>query len=323
MNISLLFLCFLIFLKGFSYASLVIVGGGPAGLTAAIYAGRFNLSPIVIEGTPLDEMPDYFVDNYPGFPEGIDRHELIERLRTHATLAGATFKKGFLVKGDFTAPPFQLMLSTEETLECEALILATGRSKNTLGVQGEKELFGKGVANCAFCEAPIYEGKDVIVIGNGPEALEQVSLLSDWAQSITLITQDPDLKAGAQYKNHKKVTYLLNTSILAIDDLTQGKVTGVWVEETPKNKRFIPCSGVFVALGSSPNTKFLEGVIPLDDQGYIKTEANRLQTLVPGVFAAGDVADPFLHQLILAAASGAKAAIESRTYLKTLCTSSY
>lgn len=295
--------------------SLVIIGGGPAGLSAAIWAARFNLNPLLIEGTS-EEYPPFLVENYPGFPGGIDRHELIDRLKQQAQEAGARLQVGWVKKITPDSSGFQIDLGGEKPLVTQAVIVATGRSKRKLGLDGESELLGKGIGTCAWCEGPLFKGKEVIVAGGGEEALEQAALLSIWAKNVTLLVPEATFSASPEKiqraLSRPNITVLYNSRITALSSNQNGWLNGVLTDSDPT---FIPAQGLFVALGIVPNSHLLDGIVPLNEAGYILTHETANQTALPGLFAAGDVVDPIYQQLIFAAASGCHAALQAKEYL--------
>jgi thioredoxin reductase (NADPH) len=270
---------------------------------------------LLIEGSS-EEYPPFLVENYPGFPGGIDRHELIDRLKQQAREAGATLQVGWVKKITPEGGCFQIDLGEEKPLMTRAVIIATGRSKRKLGLEKEADLLGKGIGTCAWCEGPLFKGKQVVVAGGGEEALEQASLLSIWATSVTLLVPENTLTASPdriqRTLSRPNITVYYNIRITGLSEGQNGWLNGVF---TDNESTFIPAQGLFVALGVTPNSRLLSGIVPLDEEGYILTQGKENQTLLPGLFAAGDVVDPIYQQLIFAAASGCHAALQAKEYL--------
>ncbi len=300
--------------------NLVIIGGGIAGLTAAVYAGRADLSPLVIEGAaPGGQLAlTTEVENFPGFPEGIQGPELVARVRKQAEKFGARFMSGnatsFEANKDGT---FTIGLG-EEKIVAKAAVIATGADARTLGLESEKKYFGKGVSTCATCDAFFFKGKKVTVIGGGDSACEEALTLSKFADKVTIIHRRDSFRASKimqerVFKNPKIDVVWDSAVVEVLGDGT--KVTGVKVKNLKTGEeKAIECDGMFLAIGHIPNTKIFEGVLELDEKGYLKAD-ERMRTNVPGAFAAGDVFDYYFQQAVTAAASGCKAAMEAEKYL--------
>ena len=306
---------------------LIIVGSGPAGFTAALYAARANLEPLVItgyeEGGQL--MTTTAVENFPGFPEGIQGPELMENMKKQAARFGTQFINADVDEVDFSNRPFRLKAG-ETWYEAEAVILATGASAKWLGLDSESRLRGYGVSSCATCDGFFFKGGKIVVVGGGDSAMEEALYLANLAASVTVIHRRDQLRASRIMQeralNHPKISFVWNTTIDEIlgDQEVKGvKLRNVQTGETSE----MDCDAVFVAIGHSPNTKFLQNAVELDEQGYIKIYPG-MRTSVEGVFVAGDAQDRVYRQAITAAADGCKAALEAERWLsnQTLETSS-
>jgi thioredoxin reductase (NADPH) len=305
---------------------LIILGTGCAGLTAAIYAGRANLSPLVIEGIlPGGQLTTTSeVENFPGFPEGIDGYELMQRLRKQAARFGARFVSDNITKADLSDKEKKL-IGSSGTYSSQALIIATGAAPKLTGIPGEKEMYGgKGVTTCATCDGAFYRDMEVVVIGGGDSACEEALFLTHFASKITLIHRRDTLRASKimveRTVNHPKIKMLWNhvPKIILPDD--KGMVTGIEVEDVNTHaKQTIACKGIFVAIGHTPSTEAFKGILPMDDQGYLISEKpSQVKMNIPGVFTAGDCADHIYRQAITAAGMGCQAAIDSERWLAAL-----
>ncbi|PZN13284.1 MAG: thioredoxin-disulfide reductase [Bacillota bacterium] len=297
---------------------LLIIGSGPAGLTAAIYAARANLEPVVVAGWEAGGqlMLTTEVENFPGFPEGILGPELIDRMRKQAERAGATFVDGDVTAVDFQKRPFRVQVG-ERQLEADAVIIATGASAKWLGVPGEKKLMGRGVSSCATCDGAFFRDQDVVVVGGGDTAMEEALYLARMCRSVTVIHRRDRLRASKVMQQrafaNDKISFIWDSVVEEI--LGEEKVEGVRIRNVKTGEtRQLACAAVFVAIGHKPNTEFLRGQLELDEKGYIVADGPR--TSVPGVFVAGDVRDHRYRQAITAAAEGCKAAMEAAWYLE-------
>lgn len=300
---------------------LVIIGGGPAGYTAAIYAARANLNPIIIEGAqPGGQLTTTTsVENYPGFPEAVDGTELMEKMRKQAERCGTRLTSGEVTAVDFKRAPFVLTLDSGEALQALTVIIATGASAQYLGLESEQKLLGRGVSGCATCDGVLYRDKPVAVVGGGDTAMEDALFLTRFAAQVTVIHRRTEFRASRimaeRVRQHPKITILWDTIVNEVLDIRQGEVTGLRLKNVKTGAlTVLPVAGVFIAIGHKPNTKAFAGQVAMDDNGYIITEHTR--TSVPGVFAAGDVQDRFYRQAVTAAATGCMAAIEVEHYLK-------
>jgi thioredoxin reductase (NADPH) len=299
----------------------IILGSGPAGLTAAIYSARANLFPLVIDGSQpggqLTITTD--VENFPGFPKGIMGPQLIQDMRAQAERFGTQFLHGQVTRVELKAQPFRVTVDDEDILETKTLIIATGASANLLGLPSESRLMGHGVSTCATCDGFFFRGKEIAVVGGGDSAVEEATFLTKFATKVTLIHRRDALRASKIMQDramkNEKIAFQWNS--IPEEILGDSLVTGVRVRNVQTNQtEEIPLSGVFVAIGHTPNTWLFKGQIDMDEQGYIRAQPYRSITNIPGVFAAGDVQDSYYRQAITAAGSGCMAAIDAERYLE-------
>lgn len=300
--------------------ALIILGTGIAGCTAAIYAARANLSPLVISG-PEDGGQLTLttgVENFPGFPDGVQGPELVQLARKQAERFGARFLTDIATSFEQTSHGFELTFSSGQKLQTQALIIATGASARWLGVPGEEQYKGRGVTTCATCDGFFFRGKEVIVIGGGDSAMEEATFLTKFATKVTVIHRRSALRASKimqeRAQQNPKINFLFDAAVAEILG-DRKKVTGVRLKhvETEKETEF-RCDGVFLAIGHVPNTTLFAGKIDLDELGYIVAD-KWMHTNMPGVFAAGDVADKRFRQAITAAGMGCMAAMEAEKWL--------
>jgi thioredoxin reductase (NADPH) len=305
---------------------LLIIGSGPAGYTAAIYAGRANLSPVLVEGMqPGGQLTTTTeVENFPGFPEGIDANELMDNMRAQAERFGCKFILSTVERTDFSASPYRLWLDDGSEIEADSVIIATGASAKYLGLSDEQKYMGMGVSACATCDGFFYRKKVVAVVGGGDTACEEANYLSGLASKVYLIVRKPFLRASQimqdRVLNNEKIEVLFETNTLGLygEDGVEGARL-IYKKGEPEAKTFdLPIDGFFLAIGHRPNSEVFRPWIETDETGYIKTIPGTPRTSLPGIFAAGDVADPHYRQAIIAAGSGAQAAMEAEKYLSTL-----
>ncbi|MEI2396119.1 thioredoxin-disulfide reductase [Paenibacillus phytohabitans] len=302
----------------------IIVGTGPAGLTAAIYLARANLSPLVIEGPqPGGQLTTTTeIENFPGFPEGILGPDLMDNMRKQAERFGAQFVTGWVNSVELGERPFKLNVEGMGTLVTDTLIISTGATAKYLGIPGEQDNIGRGVSTCATCDGFFFRGKEIVVVGGGDSALEEAGFLTRFASKVTLVHRREELRASKimqdRVRDNAKVTWGLNRTPVEVVAGDKG-VTGLKVinNETGEEE-FIEASGVFVAVGHHPNTSFLGGQITTDANGYIVSNPGTSETNIPGVFACGDVQDTRYRQAITAAGSGCMAAMDAEKYIESL-----
>ena len=302
----------------------LIIGSGPAGYTAAIYAGRANLSPVLYEGLQpggqLTTTTD--VENFPGYPEGISGPQLMEDLRKQASRFGADLRYGVATSADLSQRPYKITIDEEKVIEAETLIIATGAAAKYLGLEDEKKYAGMGVSACATCDGFFYRKKTVAVVGGGDTACEEASYLASLALKVYLIVRKPFLRASKimqeRVMNNEKIEVLFEHNAVGL--YGENGVEGVHLVKRmgqPDEERYDRAiDGFFLAIGHEPNSKIFKPYLDTDEVGYILTEPGTPRTKLPGVFAAGDVADPHYRQAITAAASGCKAAIEAERFLQ-------
>ena len=300
---------------------LLIIGGGPAGLSAAIYASREGFNPLVIAGMNAGGqlLLTSVVENFPGFPDGVDGPVIIDLMRKQAEKFGTRFVDQNVTKVDFSKHPF--WVSTEDAeYEADSVIIATGANAKWLGLKSEKGLIGKGVSSCATCDGPFFRNKDVIVVGGGDTAMEDSLFLTKFVNSVTIVHRREGLRASKimqeRVRSNPKIKFIWDTVVDEV--LGEEKVTGVKLKNLKTGEtNEMKADGLFVAIGYSPNTSMFEGQVALDEQGYIEAD-EEVKTNIEGIFVAGDVADKVFRQAATASGSGVKAALLAREYLLNL-----
>jgi thioredoxin reductase (NADPH) len=303
----------------------IIIGSGPAGLTAAIYAARANLNPLVIEGLDAGGqlMLTTMVENWPGYRDGIMGPDLIAELRLQATRFGSQIITGNVDNVDISSAAIKVQLG-ETVYESRSLIISTGASARLLGLPSELKLMGHGVSTCATCDGFFFKERPIVVVGGGDSAMEEALFLTKFASHVTVVHRRDILRASKIMQdkalNHPKISFEWSTEISEIRDVEAGKVTSVTLRRIDSGlSKVLPVDGVFVAIGHNPNTSLFTGQLALDEQNYIRTKNGSL-TSRPGVFACGDVQDPVYRQAVTAAGSGCMAAIDAERYLESLPT---
>jgi thioredoxin reductase (NADPH) len=306
-----------------SVENVVIIGTGCAGLTAAIYTGRANLNPLVLEGSlPGGQLTTTSeVENFPGFPHGIDGYQLMQNLREQATRFGTRFEQAMVSSVDFTAMPRKLICG-DRTILAKSVIIATGASPRMTGIPGEKELYGgKGVTTCATCDGAFYKKMDVAVIGGGDSAAEEALFLTRFASKVYLVHRRDTLRASKimadRATTHEKIQCVWDSVPVAVEGVKEGSVSGLKIKHVKTGaESTLPVKGIFVAIGHLPNTKAFAPPLEVDENGYFKpAPGSQIQTNVPGVYVAGDCADHVYRQAITAAGMGCAAAIEAERWL--------
>lgn len=307
--------------------NVVIIGSGPAGLTAAIYAARANLKPLLIEGAIVGGIPGgqlmitTTVENYPGFPDGITGPDLMAKWRAQAARFGTEIVTADVDRVDFEQKPFRLWCGTDE-YRAQAVIIATGAKAKWLGLESEHELENRGVSACATCDGYFFRDQDVSVVGGGDTAMEEALYLAGLCRSVTLIHRRKDFRASKimveRAQRHPKIKFLLDTVVTEVLDVAKNTVTGLRLKNLVNGEEHLhPTQGLFVAIGHEPNTQIFRGILEMDENGYLKTKPGTTRTNIEGVFAAGDVQDHVYRQAVTAAGSGCMAAIESERWLAT------
>lgn len=301
--------------------NVIIIGSGPAGWTAAVYAARADLKPILFEGPqPGGQLTTTTeVENFPGFPQGILGPELMAKMREQAARFGTEIISENVTAVDFSAHPFKVTAG-DKVYEAKTVIISTGATARRLGLESEKALYGKGVSACATCDGFFFRGKTVAIVGGGDSAMEEANFLTRFASKVYLIHRRDAFRASKVMQDrtfaNPKIEVVWNTSVDEILGVDVGHVTGVRFKDTVTGAtRELPLDGVFAAIGHEPTTALFKGVLDLDEKNYVKTKPGTTQTNIPGVFAAGDVQDAKYRQAISAAGTGCMAALEAEKFL--------
>lgn len=304
-----------------AHHKVVIIGSGPAGLTAAIYASRANLAPLCIEGWQAGGqlMITNDVENYPGFPKGITGPELMKEFRDQAVRFGTAMVTSDVTKIDFSARPFKAWVE-DDLYTGDSIIISTGATARYLDIPSEEPLKGRGVSACAVCDGAFFKGEDVIVVGGGDTAMEEANYLTGMCKSVTLVHRRHEFRASKIMQdrvfNNPKIKVVWDSAIDEIRDIKAGKVTSAVVKNLKNGEKTeIAVGAVFVAIGHEPNTTLFRGVLDLHDNGYLKTKPGTTQTSIEGVFASGDVQDFVWRQAVTAAGTGCMAALEAERWL--------
>jgi len=302
-----------------NHVKMLILGSGPAGLSAALYAARAELAPVLLTGSQLGGQAalTYTIENYPGFPEGVGGAQLGELFQKQAEHFGTRVEFDTANKVDLSARPFKVETDAGE-YEADTLVVTTGADPVHLNVPGEDTLLGRGVSYCATCDGAFFKDKKVVVVGGGDSALEETLFLTRYATSIAIIHRRDELRAGAilqkRAKDHPKISFIRNTVVTEI--LGTGKVESVRLKNTQTGEQSIfETDGIFIFIGHTPNTQLFAGQLKMDARGYIEADM-QMQTSVPGVFAAGEAADPHFRQVVTSAGMGAAAAIQATRFLE-------
>lgn len=311
-----------------NYYKVIIIGTGPAGLTAALYTARANLSPLVFEGTqPGGQlMITTEIENFPGFENGISGPELMDIMRKQAQRFGAKSVFRTVVKVDFSKPPYSVFSDDNVEYKADTVIIATGASAKYLGLESEREYMSYGVSACATCDGFFFRNQRVVVVGGGDTAMEEANYLTRHASEVAIIHRRDEFRASKimveRAKQNPKIKFILNSiveEILGKEENNKKAVTGVRLKNVKTGETFVhECEGVFIAIGHKPNTEIFKDWLDLDEVGYIITQPKSTKTKVPGVFACGDAQDSYYRQAITAAGTGCMAAIDAERYLATL-----
>ena len=304
----------------------LIIGSGPAGYTAALYAGRANLNPVLYCGLQAGGQltTTTVVENFPGYPDGVDANQMMMELRQQAERFGADVRDGIVTDVDLSRKPYTVTIDNGDRLTCDTLIIATGASAKYLGLNDEKKYSGQGVSACATCDGFFYRKKVVAVVGGGDTACEEASYLAGLCEKVYMIVRKPFLRASdimqRRVKENAKIEILFETNTLGLygENGVEGAHLVYRKGEADEKRYDLPIDGFFLAIGHKPNTDLFRGKLDMDATGYIKVEGDTPRTSAEGVFAAGDCADPTYRQAVVAAGSGCKAALEAERYLQDM-----
>jgi thioredoxin reductase (NADPH) len=297
----------------------IVIGSGPAGYTAALYAARAQLAPVVFEGTTFGGalMTTTEVENYPGFREGILGPELMDQMREQALRFGADLRMEDVESVSLDGPVKSVTTAEGETLQARAVILAMGAAARYLHVPGEQELLGRGVSSCATCDGFFFRDQDIAVIGGGDSAMEEATFLTKFARSVTIVHRRDEFRASKimldRARANDKITFVTNSVVVAVEGDTA--VTGLRLRDADGTESTLPVTGVFVAIGHDPRSELVRGAVDLDPEGYVRVEGNTTHTSLGGVFAAGDLVDHTYRQAVTAAGTGCSAAIDAERWL--------
>jgi len=301
----------------------LIIGSGPAGYTAAIYAARADLKPVVIQGLQpggqLTTTTD--VDNYPGYAEGVTGPEMMEDFKKQAERFGTDTRWGMVTKVDLSQRPFKIEIDEQKNVLAETIIIATGASAKWLGIEDEKRLNGYGVSACATCDGFFYKGKDVVVVGAGDTAAEEATYLAKMCNKVTILVRRDEMRASKAMQHrvfntpNLEVMYNHETKSINGEEGPKGVESVTAVNNITGEETIVPCSGFFVAIGHTPNSAIFKGQLEMDENGYLLIEAGTSKTAIPGVFAAGDIADHVYRQAVTSAGTGCMAALDAERFL--------
>jgi len=301
----------------------LIIGSGPAGYTAAIYAARANLEPLVLAGQQpggqLTITTD--VENYPGFPDGVQGPEMMELFKKQAERFGTEVRFNSAMKGDLSQRPFKTWTDTDELIESETVIISTGASALYLGLENEAKLQGRGVSACATCDGFFFKNKDVYVVGGGDTACEEASFLTKFASKVSMVVRRDVMRASQimqeRVEANPKIQILWKQNVTDVHGVDEGKVTGLELTHSDTGeKQKVAADGLFLGIGHKPNTDIFKGQLKMDESGYLVTEPGKTATEIPGVYACGDCQDHYYRQAVTAAGSGCMAAIEAERWLQ-------